>query len=444
MAPKPKTNSVDFSYLTDKKLEKGKKAALAEAQQLKGPNHKERLEEQRENKRRIQKARAGDAEKVSWRKKAGGIAFVFFICGVGLFNFLSTVLDFIAGNGTTMLDVHETATLKRVLFGGEPWLVYCVNNDTLNQRLPKVLEDSAPSLSRSIGLNVGVLQCWDQTESGRSVAQRFKMKLSPPLTFVVANGNKPRVVNMVGVSKAEDLEKKLKPALKIDTYRIGKLKDWSSLCTSRRACVVVGHKWPAQKDTAVTLLRPMLEKHRAVKVVTLDTSFWQLKLDEGVMATRAPKDKGQQKGADILCLARKDGNHSANDTHIGRFLQDADSSSAAAFLTACEQQTDLVAIGVAPRIKARPSKPPKVVEPEPYRPSASPTPRPTPPPRKPARANVDHVGSRDRMEQEEEALFEAVDEEGSGDEEGGASPPEGDEESEAEEQEEAEEEEVEL
>merc|ERR1719203_2360546 len=190
---------------------------------------------------------------------------------------------------------------------------------------------------------------------------------------MVANGNKPRIVDMVGVSKAEDLEKKLKPALKVDVSKISTLKSWSSSCTSRRACVVVGHKWPAQKDAAVTLLRPLLERHRAVKVVTLDTSFWQLKLDDAVMATRPAKEKGQ-KSADILCLARKEGNLSANETHVGRFLDSLDASSAGSLLAACAKQEGLVPIGVAPRIKTRPSKPAKVVTPEPWRPSASPTP----------------------------------------------------------------------
>ncbi|CAK0905721.1 unnamed protein product, partial [Prorocentrum cordatum] len=290
-------------------------------------------------------------------------------------------------------------------------------------------EDSAKTLSGSLGLKTGVLKCWDPTESGRSIAQRFKLKLSPPLTFVVANANKPRVVNMVGVSKAEDLEKKLKPALKVDVSKISTLKSWSSQCTSRRACVVVGHKWPAQKDAAVTLLRPLLERHRSVKVVTLDTSFWQLKLDDPVMATRPAKEKGQ-KSADVLCLARREGNFSSNETHVGRFLDALDASSASSLLAACAKQEGLVPITVPPRIKTRPSKPAKVVTPEPWRPSASPTPKP-PPPKKPARANVDAVGSRQRMEEEDEALFEAV-EEDEGDE-GDQGSEDGEEEAEADE-----------
>lgn len=430
MAPKLNTKSVDFNYLNDGKLDKGKKEALDQAKEWKGGSHKERKAEQVETKKKVQKAQYAKAERASWKKQVGGSVAILCLCGAGLFSFLATVWDFIQGNGVTNLDEKDTAMLKQVLFGGEPWLVYCVNNDTISQRLPKVLEDSARSLSSSLGMKTGVLKCWDSTASGRSVAQRFKLKLSPPLTFVVANGNKPRPVNMIGVSKAEDLEKKLKPAISVGTAKISTLKSWSSSCTGRRACVVVGHKYPAQKDAALNILRPLLESHRAVKVVTLDTSFWQLKLDDGVMATRPAKEKGQ-KSADVLCLARRETEASANETHVGRFLDSLDAYSAGSFLAACAKQEGLVPIGVPPRIKTRPPKPAKVVTPEPYKPSASPSPRPPPESKKPAKSNADRVGSRDSL-LEEEALFEAVEEGEEG--EGGASE-DGDEEDDGQEEE---------
>ena len=56
------------------------------------------------------------------------------------------------------------------------------------------------------------------------MAQRFKLPLKPPLSFVVANGNKPRVVTLTGLSKPEDLEKKLKPLLALEIKRIDALK----------------------------------------------------------------------------------------------------------------------------------------------------------------------------------------------------------------------------
>lgn len=401
-----KTNSVDFTYLGDKKVEKGKKQLIEESAAWKKPAHKERQEQQKEVIKKVKKAQAQVHDKVSWKKRMGGIVAILFLCGVGLFQFIMQVSNVIMGSGVSVLDVQDTATLKRVLFGGDPWLIYCVDNVTESQKLPQVLTESSWSVKRSTGLRMGTLRCWETTESGRSVAQRFKMKLKPPLTFVVANGNKPRALNLVGISKPEDLEKRVKPALTLEIKRIGTLKSWPTLCTSRRACVVIGHRQTAQRDTATTLLKPLQESHRGVQVVTLDTSFWQLKLDPVLMATRPGAGGEGSKRADILCLGRKDG--SANATYLGRFLDSLDSSAASDLMTACGQQSGLVEMKEAPKIKARPAKPKKAAPTTP-RPAA---PRPSPPAARPKekKTNVDHVGSREKMEREEEELFEAVDE----------------------------------
>lgn len=400
-----KTKSVDLKYLADEKLATGKERTLDKVSGFKGPNHKERLEQQKENRREVQKKLVRSQEKVSWKKKAGGVAAVLFLCGVGLFQFVQAVLAFVRGSGVVHVEARDTAKLKTVLFSGEPWLVYCVNNSTRSQPLPKVLEQSAWSLSSSLGLQSAVLPCWDPTESGRSVAQRFKLRRDPPLSFVVANGNSPRLLNLVGISKTEELEKRVKPALILETHKIDALRKWGSLCTSRRTCVVVGYKHSAQREAALNVLRPLLEQYRAAKVVTLDTSFWQLKLDDRVVASR--RGQGQGKRAEVLCLAREDASASSgsNATHSGAFLQDLDRWSASAFLKACVQREGLVPMESTPRIKARPAK--KVV------PTAMPpSPRPTPPaskPREPTSSKVDRVGSREKMESEE-PLFEAVEE----------------------------------
>eukprot|EP00928_Gymnodinium_smaydae_P100153 TRINITY_DN975_c0_g5_i1.p1 TRINITY_DN975_c0_g5~~TRINITY_DN975_c0_g5_i1.p1 ORF type:complete len:444 (+),score=92.37 TRINITY_DN975_c0_g5_i1:190-1521(+) len=405
-----KSNSVDLSYLGSKKLKKGEKQLLEQTEGWASGPSKAEKKDQKETIKAIKKSAFKKAEKVSWRKRAGGIVIVVAICGVGFFNFLCTIWDFVIGDGVHVVDVHDTAKLKSVLFGGDPWLVYCVTNQTQNERMPKVLEDSARTLYGNIGVSVAALKCWDQTESGRSVAQRFKLRTSPPLAFFVANGNTPRVVNFVGLSKPEDLEKKLKPAMKVDVSKIDTLKKWPSLCTSRRTCVIVGHKQAAQKETALNLVRPLLEQHRRVKFVTLDTAFWQLKLDEKLLKTR-PGGDGKQKGADVICLVRDDSaSKDSNASHSAAFLPQLTSSAMSSFVKNCESRGEgLVPIPAAPKLQARPSKPKKVTPPRPR--PRPPAPRPQPP-KKVQRSNVDHVGSRAKLEQqaEEEALFEAVEE----------------------------------
>jgi hypothetical protein len=410
-----KSNSVDSAYLNSSKVKKGKDDFLEETKSWKGGSHKERKEAQAQSMRSLKKKIREQPEKVSRRTQLIGMGIVGSICIVGLLQFLSTVSDFISNKGVVAIDVKDTAKLKSVLFGGDPWLIYCVNNETVNQRLPRVLEDSTSTLWSSLGVRVGVLKCWDRMESGRSVVQRFKLKMSPPLTFAVANGDSPRLVDMIGVSKTEHLEKKLKPLLKVQTERIDSLKKWPSKCTGRRTCIVVGYKQTAQKDTAMNLLKPFVEKHRTIKFVTLDTSFWQLKLDEGILSTRPGREEEKQRGADVMCLARDEGS-SGNATFSGTFMQQLTASAAASFIKACADRVDLVQMPAAPKISARPSKP-KVVKPDaPKRAAARPAPRPPP---RDTRTNVDRVGSRAEMErqEQEEALFEAVEEE-SNEEEG--------------------------
>lgn len=379
-------------------LLKGKQKLIEESKSWKAPNHKQREEELRELKKHTKRGSQSDGDKASWKKKIGGVVALLFLCGVGLFNFLNAIWGLLGGSGLSHVDVQDTANLKALLFGGQPWLVYCVNNQTLNYPLPTVLEEGSGQLWRSLGVQVGVLRCWDSTASGRSVAQRFGLKRSPPLSFVVANGNKPRVVDFAGISKIEDLERKMLPALALEVHKIDALKKWPNLCTSRRSCIVVGHKHQAQKETALNMLKPLLEQYRSTKLVTLDTSFWQLKLENKIAATR--KNKG---GADVLCLARTEPTGSGNATFGGLFFQEFDSSSAAAFFKACSEHSDLVPMSAAPKIKARPSKPKKVVS-TPQRPQSQPVKQ------KPKeRSNVDRVGSRTSLDQEE-PLFEAVEE----------------------------------
>merc|ERR1712048_865616 len=106
-------------------------------------------------------------------------------------------------------------------------------------------------------------------------------------------------------------------------------------------------------------------------------------------------------------------------THMGSFMGALTSSSASSFLDACEKQTNMVRLKVTPKIKARPSKPKKVTVNPPPPPSRPKPPTPRPPEKKTGNAKVDYVGSRSKMETEDEPLFEAVEEdEEEGDEDG--------------------------
>jgi len=400
-----KSNTVDFSAISEDKIGTGD-PDVASGKALKGPSHKERKDMYQEGKKAMARAAMKKEASSSWKKKVGAMVALFFMCGVGMFQFLSAVYGFARGNGIENVDVKDTAKLKTVLFSGDPWLVYCVNNDTQNHRLPQVLEEGCLSIWSSYSMRTAILHCWEPTESGRSVAQRFKLNLKPPLSFVVANGNNPKMINFAGM-KPEDLEKRVKPALDLSIARIDTLKKWPTHCTSRKTCIVIGHKNVAQRDHAQKMFpKAFLERHRGSRIVTLDTTFWQLKLGDAVMKTRVAQGK-KGKSAEVICLSRDEGDQKkANSTHSGMFLGELDEDALDGFIQACENREGVVQLEKPPKINARPSKPKKVKAPPPPRPR----PRPPPPPVKPKKAKVDSVGSRASLE-EEEPLFEAVEEE---------------------------------
>jgi len=412
------TNSVDFGYMKDVNLDKTE-SLLDDAKAWKGGSSKERKEEQARQKeirkRAAEKARAAGAEPGDFKKRALSFGFLLFMFAVGFFQTSVVIYDFMRGDGVTRLDLNDTAQLKNILFGGEPWLIYCVNEYSEKAKVPQILSDSSGPLWSNHGVQTGMLRCWDDMAStNRSVATRFNLKKNAPLQFFVANGNKPKIVDLVGISKPEDMEKKIKPWLEVKAEKIDKIKKWPASCTSRRTCVIVGYKQTAQKDTAMNLITPILEKHRGTKFVTVDTAFWQLKLHENLLKTRPAKEGSKEnKGADVLCLAKDEAKESGgNATYSGTFLKDLSANAMSSFVQACESRTGLAEMPEAPKLSARKTKPKKVKPPTPR----PPTPRPpTPPSSRPQprpRGNVDAVGSRAGMDQraQEEALFEAVEE----------------------------------
>lgn len=237
-------------------------------------------------------------------------------------------------------------------------MIYCVNKETMKHPIPEVIPKAASHLSGRASF--GVINCWEPNpESNRTLADRFKFRSSPPVSFAVANGNKPVMLSLVGVSKPEQLEKSIKHLLDAPvSSKVDTLKKWSSLCTSRKSCVVVGHKNPAQRDTVLTMIKPLLSQHRMVKVVTVDTAFWQVKLDKALTETRG---KRTEKRAEVICLHRTPTGElgkKSGANRTGAFLKELDASEMEAFFGRCGRGEDLTAMKSAPTIKARPTKKP--------------------------------------------------------------------------------------
>lgn len=338
------------------------------------------------------------------------------------------------------IDIGDTAELKRVLFGGAPWVIHC--KDTGRNKFmspPSILEESAQQF-QSIA-NFGTIDCWDRTASGKTLAHRFDLP-KPPVVFAVANGDPPLVVDMEGVKKPWHLRRKVQAHLQASVARIDGPKSFRSFCTSRRACLVVGYKAAPLLAESLQLLNPLLEKHRGVRAVAVDTAVWKVHLDKDFVATKPKKAKGEKDQAELVCITHQAG---ANPWRGSFFKAVAESApneeSVDEFLGHCDAGNGLVPISHAPKISLRPPDKPK-----PYYPpssnksspkkndsskkskkdpagSSSSSKKEKRSQRPPAfsirdraarkkKSNTDRVGSRNRLEQEEEPLFETVDDDG--------------------------------
>lgn len=103
----------------------------------------------------------------------------------------------------------------------------------------------------------------------------------------------------------------------------------------------------------MTLFEPMLQKHRKVKVATLDINFWQMKLGPDLTAKRPRLKIGKSSDLDVVCLARTDGVVDKKKVHLGSALKDLVNTTLDQFLTDCAQQTNLVALGAEPKIAVK-------------------------------------------------------------------------------------------
>jgi len=325
-----------------------------------------------------------------WKIKLGLGILLGLLGSLGLFQFAKTVLIATRGNNVKRIDVSDTPKLKQVLFGGEPWFIQCVQTDSTDNRVPVVLERHSQDMEDDYGVQVGTMDCWRKTESGRSIVDKFKLTgHGQSLSFFIANNERPEVINLANVNTYEAMERKLKAALKMDVQRIDTLKKFGGLCTTRRTCVIIGYKNGAQMNTALNLVTPLLPKHRTVKVVSLDTQFWMMKLQKEFVATRPEGEKG----ADIVCLVREDG-PGKNATFRGAFLQNLENLDP--FMAACldrDPKLNLMQLEGVPEIKARPSKP-KVIKAPPLGEEGQES------------ANVEHVETGEDDEDGEDAFAE--------------------------------------
>lgn len=137
-----------------------------------------------------------ETPKTTRRRSNLSLFFLFLIvaptCGA-IFQFLLEYVNPLV----LKVQPHDAETIKKVFFGGDSWVVYCVNKRIDGGVHTQMLQKAAQIL-RPEGIHVAEVHCWIPlpTRKGpRTLAQRFRFRDSPPVAMMVTKGTKPRLLN---------------------------------------------------------------------------------------------------------------------------------------------------------------------------------------------------------------------------------------------------------
>jgi hypothetical protein len=168
-----------------------------------------------------------------------------------------------------VLDVADTETLKRVLYGGEPWLVQCYSGlPYAGQHLPApfrmhpVFEESLSSLGGDVSF--GVVDCEKPLRSNQSLASKLKLtRRTQPLLLFAVGGGRPKQLSAKQVDSAYAVTAYVKPKAEPSVRRVSKQEQLASLCGGRRACLL------ARMDADSFVLEQLARQFRTLEVVAL-------------------------------------------------------------------------------------------------------------------------------------------------------------------------------
>jgi len=160
------------------------------------------------------------------------------------------------------------------------------------------------------------------------------------------------------------------------------------------------------------IFKPVLQQHRSVKTVTLNTAFWIMQLGKNVTGSRPnrpPLKIKKPNDVDVICLSRADGVTEKKKVHFGSYLQNLNESTVNSFMADCANHANLLQLGVEPKIGTKQSKKDEadeVIEAQPlpkdfFKDEDSDEKKPT--------RKLDSVGNREKLESEDEKIVEDVD-----------------------------------
>ncbi|KAL1495227.1 hypothetical protein AB1Y20_017090 [Prymnesium parvum] len=166
------------------------------------------------------------------------------------------------------LDVSDTATLKKVLFSGEPWLLQCYSGLPFEgQHLPRpyrthdVFTQSLPQLRGLV--RAGVLDCEAPLPSNKSLAAKFHLvRRTQPLLLLASGGDRPKQLPAAAVGSAYGVAAWVTPKAAPAVRAVASDKALGALCGGRRPCLL------ARLPRDAPVLAALARDFRTVEVVS--------------------------------------------------------------------------------------------------------------------------------------------------------------------------------
>jgi len=97
---------------------------------------------------------------------------------------------------------EDVAQVNDIFFGGNLWLVSCVNSRSGRSQPPKVLTEAA-GLLRVWGMRTARVHCWkpvDFAAGKQTLAKRFGFRTKPPVVMVTTGHGQPILISATGLS----------------------------------------------------------------------------------------------------------------------------------------------------------------------------------------------------------------------------------------------------
>mmetsp|Transcript_8108 Transcript_8108/g.19896 ORF Transcript_8108/g.19896 Transcript_8108/m.19896 type:complete len:443 (-) Transcript_8108:132-1460(-) len=191
-----------------------------------------------------------------------------------------------------VIDHTNTKALQDILFKGDPWVIFCGRkdaqgrvNNTYDGRssLTAVKTMDTLAVKANYRFRVGLLDCSAPLPSGKNLYERFNLKpKSAKVTFWVANGNPPRMIDVRASSEYEiaRLANQIANFVTLKVETLTSTKQLHKKCINyKRGCVVLiqkGNSLPAPKEAEVNTI---LKENRKIRYFKLDITQRQISLN---------------------------------------------------------------------------------------------------------------------------------------------------------------------